>query len=512
MIIRSAATKLFQCYSLKKRLKQFILFLELIISCSIFPFFTNNDRKNVSLRSYTEIERQRVADVFVDKMRDDGYDVQEGIYYHFLQSDCVELLEEKSPDGCYGNNPTSPYGIYAFDSLAGEYVDDIPSLKFNHGTEEQKRLPPFKLAHRIREDEAYVYIGKTPPKSAYFGFTHYTYMTHDRNGTSTTVFGSLSDTINPSNIQVESDGSFDDAFNKDVVIITTPHRGVYSDIQKALDYAGVPSDIRNLQEIPSSLFKAGLGKESDVLTNLNRVALIEDEVEADSFLHNPPVLVFRLTPREPKEATISYRRPKRVKQRQYPTEFRLEKSLDELEEAVFDRYSPMGTVTAMNETQEFPLKGQQCILLNLPCYGDNSDAAYFINVPQNRTFNGDQFFVIIGVNHHESINARYSHVVAGSYSKYIAVAEFNSIEHMPKSSYPYISEANVPKRDMLYAATLRRDCAGHEFCMEMPYGLMGLDPDESPTFVFRAYMAENSTVGHDTDSLLRARVYFVDPT
>mmetsp|Transcript_17078 Transcript_17078/g.20865 ORF Transcript_17078/g.20865 Transcript_17078/m.20865 type:complete len:108 (-) Transcript_17078:199-522(-) len=42
----------------------------------------------------------------------------------------------------------SPYGIYACDSLAGKYVDDIPSLNFNHCTEEQKKSAFFQTCHR----------------------------------------------------------------------------------------------------------------------------------------------------------------------------------------------------------------------------------------------------------------------------------------------------------------------------------------------------------------------------
>lgn len=107
-----------------------------------------------------------------------------------------------------------------------------------------------------------------------------------------TIFGSLSDTLNSRNLKL-GHGLNEDYFDRDIVIIATAHREVYSVVKSALNDAGLSSNIINLQVISPDLFKWGLGKEADTLSFLNRVALIEEDNLADDYLDNPPAIVFR---------------------------------------------------------------------------------------------------------------------------------------------------------------------------------------------------------------------------
>jgi len=58
----------------------------------------------------------------------------------------------------------------------------------------------------------------------------------------------------------------------------------------------------------------------------------------------------------------------------------------------------------------------------------------------------------------------------------------------------------------IYALTVRRDCSNHDYCMEVPYGDLGVPEDAFPVFVFRAYMQPGLTVGPDPYELLLPRV------
>jgi len=454
---------------------------------------------------FTDLQRIEIAENFISAMNETGYDVGVGSIFNFMDRDCALLLVSGG-DGCYGNNPTSPYGNYILPIIEGEFIDeDAPSLPVgeNHAWEVGE--------HRIRGDEAIIFFGKTPPKSAYYGYTHYLKQRKLRDGKNVTIFGSLSDSLNPTNLNLDRSfhGSYEDSFDKDVVIIATPHRDVYSAVEEALNEAGVSSDIMNLQPISPELFRWGLGEEADTLSFLNRVALFENDEYGNDYLNDPPSIILRVTPRVEKNVTYPYPKPTRAPRTMATNEHYLEETLNALEESVFDTYSG-NIVHTTTSVKEFPLFGEDCIMNAKPCFGDNSDATYFASFPEY-TINDDQFYVIIGVDHmRSSTGAKYSSVVAGSSIKHLGIEEFNSIDHMKGSSSAYLRSSHE-HRDSVYATTLRRNCTGYDFCMEIGTGLLGLPEEEPPNFLFRTYLHTHGSVGAPISSLVMDRLFFVDP-
>ena len=117
----------------------------------------------------------------------------------------------------------------------------------------------------MREDEAIVLFGVTPPQAEYFGFTMYLNNVHYEFGdvsggysgghlllrrpddNRTHIQASLQDPINPSNINVTSDGTFHDSFDKDFVIVTTGDNFMNDVIKKGLMDVDIPPDIFNFQ-------------------------------------------------------------------------------------------------------------------------------------------------------------------------------------------------------------------------------------------------------------------------
>ena len=110
-----------------------------------------------------------------------------------------------------GLNPDSSYVAFGIDRLPGEAI-----------------YSPY--SNRFREDEAVIYFGKTPPLAKYFGHTEYLNTIDDgkrRSNGRLDIQASLQDPINPSNINVTSDGSYSDSFNKDYVIIPSADQNMY---------------------------------------------------------------------------------------------------------------------------------------------------------------------------------------------------------------------------------------------------------------------------------------------
>mmetsp|Transcript_37505 Transcript_37505/g.45269 ORF Transcript_37505/g.45269 Transcript_37505/m.45269 type:complete len:291 (-) Transcript_37505:760-1632(-) len=219
--------------------------------------------------------------------------------YSSIDSEIFILWAEtcKLPENsflCVGNNPDSPYAVFMVPPLEGE------------------RPGPF--AHRLRKDEAIVQIGVTPPTSKYFGMVEYLNNVQRDNksldgDTRNHIQASLSDPINPTNINVTSNGTYNDAFNKNFIIITTADRTIFDEIKKALVTIGVPDEIINLQVLPSNRLSMGLKEENDVINSIFRMAFFKNETEGNAYLRDIPLSVFRLTPKIEQESIVQLPSP-----------------------------------------------------------------------------------------------------------------------------------------------------------------------------------------------------------
>lgn len=82
----------------------------------------------------------------------EGLDAREGQFDYFTMADCETLIA--AGESCHSNHPASPYGQIRFSE------DDDGAL-----------LPTYQLD----QDEAILYVGRTPPEARYWGVTHYQY-------------------------------------------------------------------------------------------------------------------------------------------------------------------------------------------------------------------------------------------------------------------------------------------------------------------------------------------------
>jgi len=198
------------------KITKFVFFL-LISSSLSDPLYDNN------------ADREAAAATFKSYMENKGYLVDKGEFQFWSPEDC----EEEGGLKCFGNNPDSPYGLYSFyNDFEGEYTNDLN----------------LDLERRLRIDEAVVFFGLTPPLAKYFGFTHYLGRREKDPGIgSKRKSSSLSDTINPMNINVTGDGSYEASFNSDVCIVTTGDQNMFKAVKEGMQYAGVPPEVMNLQ-------------------------------------------------------------------------------------------------------------------------------------------------------------------------------------------------------------------------------------------------------------------------
>eukprot|EP00592_Proboscia_alata_P025901 CAMPEP_0194449936 /NCGR_PEP_ID=MMETSP0176-20130528/130431_1 /TAXON_ID=216777 /ORGANISM="Proboscia alata, Strain PI-D3" /LENGTH=498 /DNA_ID=CAMNT_0039277145 /DNA_START=621 /DNA_END=2117 /DNA_ORIENTATION=+ len=201
----------------------------------------------------------------------------------------------------------------------------------------------------MREDEAIVLIGVTPPLAKYFGFTFYynnvEYNVGDSNGGygkgvptlkepedgRSHIQASLEDPINPSNMNVTSDGSYEDAFNKDFVLIATPDQTIVSIIKDQLVNLGVPDNIFNVQGLPNEIIDFGIEEKYDVVSPLFRMAFFDDEDDMNYYLRSIPWSLLRITPKVSSNETIPFdRKVRNVRSANATTQEYLRPSMNQL--------------------------------------------------------------------------------------------------------------------------------------------------------------------------------------
>ena len=247
-----------------------------------------------------------------------GFTAQTGVTTDFQIADCAAL------ERCFGNNASAPYLLF---NLPG-HADD-PTFLPDNTVGEVPRVPDnMRSQYYLSENEAIVIAARTPPNAKYFGFTPYMFTRLDDAGARIPVFASLTDSLNPVNIQAGDSGPFD----SQVAIIYTSDTDSMSNARAALESQGYTDANINEVVLPRSGMRYGVDPTvSDTFLMMGRVALMDDPTLEDSYLKELPFEVFRLTPESTSAALpVADRMPRG----DGVTEDSLEAGLDELGAAI----------------------------------------------------------------------------------------------------------------------------------------------------------------------------------
>jgi len=150
---------------------------------------------------------------------------------------------------------------------------------------------PLPLTWRLREDEAVVLIGRTPPPVAYFSFELWKVKGSWDSGPLLII--SVGDPINVGTMRTTGPTAFDRPF----AIVLTGHRRTQAEVNRMLAASGLGGATNNIP-IPRAMFRLGLDQDSDEFLLPSRTAVPETGYEQalKNYLDNPPVQVFRVRP------------------------------------------------------------------------------------------------------------------------------------------------------------------------------------------------------------------------
>jgi len=411
-------------------------------------------------------------EAFTEAVEKDGNTVAEGFLTFANYEGCCD------PDiTCFGNNPDTPYGTYAIPRIHGEEpVDDVFT------TWGELEDPTQTRTYRLREDEALVFIGQTPPAARYLSIRSYLPLRPEPDGSLKTVLASLGPSLN--NLVIADRSSAEEMWDQPLVVVTTADASVERRMHELLEEAGFDADSIHDDRITHEVVNMGLDADADTFFMLWRVAMDDDPAAGQAFRDNPEGAVFRVTPKEERPAQEPHPWPDLLPLGTGSGEEAWQDAADALEAAIVAAYPESAPIILAGQTVEYP-RTLECIEEEDGCKTDLRDR-YSALAPYFSLDLDTDFAVVFGVNHARTGKAMYANFALIDEAHQFGFAGVNSDE-MVGSARHYLPDE--PLVDDLYAYMVTRDCSGRaEPCIEVPTTCPGVPIGDQMRLTFRAYL------------------------
>jgi hypothetical protein len=442
---------------------------------------------------------------FQQKLDEDGFALHEGT---FAYMDAVKECCQGRLLDTLGNNPWPSTYLIAQDMTPAEYPQ------------------PFRpWIWRLREDEAIVLIGQTPPKAAYFSFgTFIAFLP----GIQHKVGIPIGDGFN--NLTIKTNGR--DPFNRPLVYIITGHRETEQRIRAAALAAGYPASIINVETVSPVIAPLGVGQGGSLLYLLHRVTIAEDPDALIDYIKQPPYKIFRVTPilagMEPQFDPDPQPVPVLRVRGTGHTEMELYPALKRLRQAILNAYTGYNykllDTHVYWQDQRFAEKPFVGLQRELDVLGATRDTNYFATYPNFMLREGtDEFVIVYGVNHQATGKATYASFSAYADPKRLFGLETTYSPDFGDSARRFLPDD--PHADRLYAWKVARHCAeGEPYCMEVTQPVFE-DMDGTPYactpelelnsqemwLAFRTYLEPATKTGPDDNELLYDQAIYFGP-
>ena len=378
---------------------------------------------------------------------------------------------------------------------------------------------------QLREDEAMVLVGQTPPEAKYFSYgTFMAFMP----GQPQKVAVPVGDGYN--NLTIQTNGP--DPFNRSIVYIITGHRETERRVRAAALAAGYPSAIINVETVSPVIAPLKIGQGGSLLYLLHRVTIPDEPDALIDYIKDPPYRIFRVTPNpvgfEPQLAPDPQPVPVLHVRGTGHTEMELYPALKRLREAILNEYASKPhqvlDTSVYAQGRRFAEKPYVGLQRGLDVLAATRDTNYLATYPNFVLREGiDEFVIVYGVNHQATGKATYA-----SFSIY---ADTERLFGLQTTYSPDFGDSarrflpDDPDADMLYAWKVARNCAeGEQYCMEVtqptfedmsgvPYECNpALDlNNEEMWLAFRTYLEPATKTGPDDNELLYDQAIYFGP-
>lgn len=446
--------------------KYFAFIIMLILTPVLSCTYANDNVSQLSPSQLNNASSNKI-DFFKSALIKNGFEVQEGSIVHL---DPIEMYNYGGGSDCGGNNPSSPYMVYALPPAPG-MMADRPGI-------------------HLRQDEAIVYVGKTPPSCKYFSYQTYLMQRYlPETDMHKVLCASLGNSIN--NLTIKTDGTNNDPFDKNTIIVTTANRITDEHVRNAALVAGYPSNIINTDIFPSEITRMGLESNTDTFWWMMRMAFFKDEIAGRSFIDNPPALLLRLTPIKQIQFD-SFPTPILRTRGTGSTEVDLTNSLNDLRKAIIEKYPNL--IAKELSIQRGDIKGYEAIKQGVYVGCDQQDTIYLSSESFALDDNPNDFTVVYGVNHAATGKATYSSFAIYGTKAWNGVAAIDN-ERFVGTAEKYIP--GNPEAKYLYAWKVARHCDNVTDCLEVPYGpkASGIEINQLAFIMYRSYLEAATKAG-----------------
>ena len=421
-------------------------------------------------------------------------------YSRFVKVDLAKMYCDGTTDTCNGFNFGGTYNAAMVPKLPGQ-ADNSSDLMF-----------------RIRQNEAVVLVGETPPPCDFFSYVCFLYYRYEQGWGPfdlRKIFSAFGDPLNLSVLNT-SGGHF----NKNIVMTFTSDKDTNNAIRTAAIGAGFPKEVFNTFVIPSGLLKTNnaLDETTDQLLIINRTALWRDgSNDGGGYVNHPRVVVFRVTPSNTSHNPLPASK-QRVRGSGH-TEMDYGAAVDQLREAILQRHSNLSAneLTTSQWLMESPLALQTFT----NTLGDSADTVYLKTQESFKlSDSADDFLIVYGVNHQETNKCTYHNI--NVYKEFNDCGVASAYDHcngnkdcvaFAGSAWEYLHDQTAPQSDQLYALKIARNCNGEHYCLQVPTGGCGegAELDEGLFIGFRAYLEPTTKTGPAYTELLFDKVIHFTP-
>jgi hypothetical protein len=262
--------------------------------------------------------------------------------------------------------------------------------------------------------------------------------------------------------------------------------------------------------------RTGLDEHADDFITVIRYSEPEDETLGNAWRKDTPLFVMRIRPIRENKLPIPYPEVQ-LEQRFAQSEYYLEKDLDALVEAVFNRwdqtYALARVFKQLNFQSEFDFVGPLCEKIGMDCLGDTQDAAYQARLG-GFPLDFGEVYAYVGPLGTETGNATYVGLGINNGYKMLGVGNVHD-DQLKDSAEDYSSEVNNSGK--LFVHYFARSCAGLEeytggYCTEITPQMIPICTDSTyktcmrVMFTERDYIFPGSRRGPDSAFLLPGRI------
>jgi hypothetical protein len=305
-------------------------------------------------------------------------------------------------------------------------------------------------------------------------------------------------------------------YNSPVAVIFTADQGTEARVRAALVRAGYPPAIINTVVVPASMLNLGHSETADELLIIMRNAMWLNQAEGEAYIQNPPLHVFRVTPR-----TETVANPLRTSLRVRgtgQTEMELTKKLGLLRERIVAANSQLYPTDLATQTTAY--EGYDYMQRGIDPWGDSRDAVFLTAgyVPEfgatdELTLADDEFLMVYGVNHVATGKASYHSV--NFYSSEEGKVPIGAVEDpaLLDTAAPYLFDDPAAAK-LMYAVKFSRNCGDQPNCVTLAIDAcprLTIGPNTVLGLFVRAYLEPATKVGPAMPEILYDRVIKFSP-